>query len=108
MKKRALTLALALCLALSLTVPALAAESGCRVVRISDGRAMYLYSFTYANGGDLPTAVDCTIPDFSQTMAFNDAGQITALTIGSISTYTYSYDGDGNMTESLEEDVNEV
>ena len=108
MKKRVLTLALALCLVLSLAAPVLAAESGYRVARISDGRAMYLYSFTYANGGTLPTAVDCTVSDFSQTMAFNDAGQVTALTIGSISTYTYSYDGDGNMTEALKEDVNEV
>lgn len=106
MKKRILTLALALCLVLSLAAPVLAAEeSGYRVVRISDGRAAYLYSFTYANGGTLPTAVDCTVSDFSQTMAFNEAGQVTDVKVGSINTYTYTYDGDGNMTESLEEDA---
>ena len=105
MKKRVLTLALVLCLTLSLAAPAMAAEeSGYRVVRISDGRAMYLYSFTYANGGTLPTAVDCSYSVYSQTMAFNDAGQVTEAK-GGIDTYTYAYDGDGNMTESLEENA---
>ena len=98
MKKRIISLALAMVLTLALAAPAFAEEESApapeyRLASV-DGE-----TFTYDQGGWLPTAVYNGSGDAVVTASYDAAGRVVSLErYGGV--YTYEYDENGNLLSS--------
>ena len=107
MKKRIISLALALVLTLALAAPAFAEEEEqtpapeYRLVSVT-GENMGPYTFTYDQGGWLPTTVYNGNGEAVITASYDAAGRVISLEKygADTDTYTYEYDENGNQLSS--------
>ena len=107
MKKRIFIVGLAIGLILSMAAPVLAAEEpACRLAEYTNVYG-YTYSFTYENGGVLPSEVH----DYNGKYAivYDDAGHVLSRTFEfpEVASDTYAYDENGKLLESTRKDLSE-
>ena len=98
MKKRIFCMALALVMALTLAAPVFAEEADpapeYRLTSITQSGETY--TFTYGQGGWLPTEVTSSVSGTVVTAAYDDAGRVVSLE-NQIEKVTYEYDDSGNL-----------